>query len=81
MLAAYAGATVVDGDAFLVAFAAEFGVVLLNQILCDCFLEFGETIFEMAMLLSFVFFGIVISESSVRPLSAQHLSRPRWWCS
>lgn len=61
VLAAYAGATAVDGDGFLAAFAAGLGVVLLNQTLCDCFLEFGETISEMAMLLSFVLFGIVIS--------------------
>ena len=61
VLAAYAGATAVDGDGFLAAFAAGLGVVLLNQTLCDCFLEFGETTSEMAMLLSFVLFGIVLS--------------------
>jgi NhaP-type Na+/H+ or K+/H+ antiporter len=42
VLAAYAGATAVDGDGFLAAFAAGLGVVLLNQTLCDCFLEFAR---------------------------------------
>ncbi|MDP6665177.1 MAG: cation:proton antiporter [SAR202 cluster bacterium] len=61
VLAAYASATAVGGDGFLGAFAGGFAVVALNQQLCDCFLDFGETIAEMAMLLSFVLFGVVLS--------------------
>ena len=37
------------------------GVVLLNQSLCDCFLDYGEITSEMAMLLAFVLFGAVLS--------------------
>ena len=62
VLAAYALATVAGGDGFLSAFAAGLAVVILNQQLCDCFLDFGETIAEMAMLLSFVLFGVALSE-------------------
>ncbi len=36
-------------------------VTLLNQNLCDCFLEYGEVTSEMAMLLAFVLFGVVLS--------------------
>ena len=61
VLAAYAAATAAGGDGFLAAFAAGLAVVLLNHNLCDCFLEFGETISEMAMLLAFILFGVVLS--------------------
>jgi NhaP-type Na+/H+ or K+/H+ antiporter len=37
-------------------------VILLNQTLCDCFLEYGEISSEMAMLLAFVLFGAVLSD-------------------
>ncbi|MCH7735898.1 MAG: cation:proton antiporter [Chloroflexi bacterium] len=61
VLAAYAGATAAGGDGFLGAFAAGLAVVILNQSLCDCFLEYGEVTSEMAMLLAFVLFGAVLS--------------------
>ena len=61
VLAAYAAATAVGGDGLLAAFAAGLAVVLLNQTLCDCFLEFGEVTAEMSMLLAFVLFGAVLS--------------------
>ncbi len=61
VLGAYAAGTAADGDGFLAAFAAGLAVVLLNQTLCDCFLEYGEVTSEMAMLLSFILFGIVLS--------------------
>jgi NhaP-type Na+/H+ or K+/H+ antiporter len=61
VLAAYTAATAAGGDGFLAAFAAGFGVVLFNQTLCDCFLEYGEITAEMAMLLAFVLFGSVLS--------------------
>ena len=36
-------------------------MVVLNQSLCECFLDFGEIASEMAMLLAFVLFGAVLS--------------------
>ena len=42
VLASYSAATAAGGDGFLSAFAAGLAVVLLNQKLCDCFLDFGE---------------------------------------
>ena len=62
VLAAYSAATAAGGDGFLSAFAAGLAVVLLNQSLCDCFLEYGEVTSEMAMLVAFVLFGAVLSE-------------------
>jgi NhaP-type Na+/H+ or K+/H+ antiporter len=62
VLGSYAAGTAVGGDGFLAAFAAGLAVVLLNQTLCDRFLEYGETTSEMTMLLSFVLFGVVLSE-------------------
>ncbi len=61
VLAAYVAGTAVGGDGFLAAFAAGAAVVLLNTELCDCFLEYGETTAEMAMLLAFIFFGALLS--------------------
>ena len=61
VLASYAAATSAGGDGFLGAFSAGLAVVLLNQSLCDCFLEYGEITSEMAMLLAFVLFGAVLS--------------------
>ena len=61
VLASYAAATAVGGDGFLSAFAAGLAVILLNQKLCDCFLEYGEVTSEMAMLLAFILFGAVLS--------------------
>jgi sodium/hydrogen antiporter len=62
VLLAFAGAQVLGGSGFLAAFSAGLAVALLNFDLCDCFLDYGETTSEMAMLLAFVFFGVVISE-------------------
>ena len=61
VLASYAGATAAGGDGFLAAFAAGLAVVVLNQSLCECFLDFGEIASEMAMLLAFGLFGAVLS--------------------
>jgi NhaP-type Na+/H+ and K+/H+ antiporter len=61
-LLAYATATALGGDGFLAAFAAGFAVAILNFDLCQCFLDYGETTSEMAMLLSFILFGVVISD-------------------
>jgi NhaP-type Na+/H+ or K+/H+ antiporter len=62
VLMAYAAATAAGGDGFLAAFAAGAAVVILDLELCDCFLEYGETTAEMAMLLAFVLFGVVLSQ-------------------
>jgi len=61
VLLAYATATALGGDGFLAAFAAGFAVAVLNFDLCQCFLDYGETTSEMAMLLSFILFGVVLS--------------------
>ena len=62
VLLSYAAATALGGDGFLAAFAAGFAVAVLNFDLCQCFLDYGETTSEMAMLLSFILFGVVISD-------------------
>src|SRR5919112_4858671 len=62
VLLAYVSAQSLGGDGFLAAFAAGFAVAILNFDLCQCFLDYGETTSEMAMLLSFILFGVVISE-------------------
>ena len=61
VFAAYTASTVVGGDGFLGAFFAGLSVVILNQRLCQCFLDYGEVTSEMAMLLAFVLFGSVLS--------------------
>ena len=63
VLGAYAAGVGVGGDGFLAAFAAGFAVTILDRELCDCFLEFGDAAAEMAMLLAFVMFGVVVSNS------------------
>ncbi len=62
VLAAFAVAQSLGGDGFLAAFAAGFAVAILNFDLCECFLNYGETTSEMAMLLSFILFGVVVSD-------------------
>jgi len=61
VLASFTAATAAGGDGFLGAFAAGLAVVVLNQVLCSCFLEYGETTAEMAMLITFILFGAVLS--------------------
>jgi sodium/hydrogen antiporter len=62
VLAAYSAAVASGGDGFLAAFFAGSAITVLDQALCDCFLEFGEAVTEMTMLLAFVLFGALISE-------------------
>jgi NhaP-type Na+/H+ or K+/H+ antiporter len=62
VLLAFATAQSLGADGFLAAFAAGFAVAVLNFELCECFLNYGETTSEMAMLLSFILFGVVISD-------------------
>jgi NhaP-type Na+/H+ or K+/H+ antiporter len=61
VFAAYATGSTVGVDGFLAAFAAGLAVTVLDQELCDCFLEYGEATSLMAMLLSFVLFGALLS--------------------
>ena len=61
VLASYTASTFAGGDGFLGSFAAGLAVVLMNQSLCQCFLDYGEVTAEMAMMLAFVLFGIVLS--------------------
>jgi sodium/hydrogen antiporter len=60
VLAAFAVGDAVGGDGFLAAFAAGAAITFFNHRLCSCFLEFGEVVAEMAMLLAFVLFGAVL---------------------
>lgn len=61
VLASYAAGQAINGDGFLAAFFAGLSVTLFNMSLCDCFLEYGEVTAEMAMLLAFILFGVVLS--------------------
>ncbi len=61
VLSAYAAGQVVQGDGFIATFFAGLAVTLSNGKLCSCFLEYGETTAEMAMLLAFILFGVVLS--------------------
>ena len=54
---AYAAAEAMHGSGFLAAFAAGLTIAALNVELCDCFLEYGQTTGEMALLFTFVLFG------------------------
>lgn len=60
VLASYSIAQAVGGDGFLAAFFAGLAVTIFDVTLCDCFLEYGEVTAEMAMLLAFILFGILL---------------------
>jgi sodium/hydrogen antiporter len=55
--AAFAAAEALHGSGFLAAFAAGLTISALDVELCDCFLEYGETTAEMALMFTFVLFG------------------------
>lgn len=55
--AAFAAAEAVHGSGFLAVFAAGFTIAALDVELCDCFLEYGQTTAELALLFSFVLLG------------------------
>lgn len=61
---AFAAAQLVDGSGFVAAFAAGLTIAVLDEELCDCFLEYGETTAEVAMLLTFVFLGAALIDSA-----------------
>jgi NhaP-type Na+/H+ or K+/H+ antiporter len=54
---AYGAAEAVHGSGFLAAFAAGMTIAALDVELCDCFVEYGQTTAEMALLFTFVLFG------------------------
>ena len=54
---AYAAAESLHGSGFIAAFAAGLTISIIDVELCDCFLEYGETTAEMALLFTFVLFG------------------------
>ena len=60
VLAAYSVAQAVGGDGFLAALFAGLAVALFDVTLCDCFMVYGEVTAEMAMLLAFILFGVVL---------------------
>jgi NhaP-type Na+/H+ or K+/H+ antiporter len=62
---AFSAAQLVGGSGFVAAFAAGLTVALLDFELCDCFLEYGETTAEVAMLLTFVFLGATLVATAV----------------
>lgn len=53
----FAAAEALHGSGFLAVFAAGMTISALDVELCDCFLEYGETTAEMALLFTFVIFG------------------------
>lgn len=54
---AFAGAEAVHGSGFLAAFAAGLTIAALDVELCDCFLDYGASTAELALLFTFVLFG------------------------
>ena len=74
VLCAFAVGETAGEDGFLAAFAAGAAVSLSNRRMCDCFLDFGEVIAELLMLISFVLFGAVLStELSGAPVAEASL--------
>ena len=57
-LGAYAAGEALHGSGFLAAFTAGLTVAAIDVDLCECFLEYGETTAEMALLFTFVLFGV-----------------------
>ena len=66
---AFAAAQMVGDGGLIAAFAAGLTIALIDEELCDCFLEYGETTAEMAMLLTFVFLGGALIDSAVDSFS------------
>ena len=64
-LFAFAAAEVAGGSGFLAAFAAGLTIAIVDVELCECFLEYGETTAEMAMLVTFVFLGSALVDSAI----------------
>lgn len=56
-LTAFAAGEATHTSGYLAAFGAGLAILLLDQELCDCFHEFGQTLAELLLLLTFVFLG------------------------
>jgi NhaP-type Na+/H+ or K+/H+ antiporter len=69
--AAFSAAEALHGSGFLAAFSAGLTISLLDVELCDCFLEYGETTAEMALLFTFVLFGSSLIWSGLTVLNWQ----------
>ncbi|BDI30178.1 hypothetical protein CCAX7_22290 [Capsulimonas corticalis] len=67
--AAFAAAETVHGSGFLAVFAAGLTIAALDVELCDCFLEYGETTAELALLFTFVLLGSSLIWSGFAMLS------------
>jgi sodium/hydrogen antiporter len=82
--AAFAAAESVHGSGFLAAFAAGLTISALDVELCDCFLEYGQTTAEMALMFTFVLFGMsviwqglgIIGTATLLFVAAVFLARP-----
>ena len=68
--AAFAAGESVHGSGFLAAFAAGLVISALDLELCDCFLEYGETTGEMALMFAFVLFGVSVIWNGLAILGA-----------
>jgi NhaP-type Na+/H+ or K+/H+ antiporter len=71
---AFAAAEAVHGSGFLAAFAAGLTITALDVDLCDCFLEYGETTAEMALLLTFVLLGASLIWSGIEVIGFASLA-------
>jgi NhaP-type Na+/H+ or K+/H+ antiporter len=71
--AAFALAESMHGSGFIAAFAAGLTIAALDVELCDCFLEYGETTAEMALLFTFVLFGMSLIWTGVAITSPRTL--------
>ena len=71
--AAFAAAETVHGSGFLAVFAAGLTIAALDVELCDCFLEYGETTAELALLFTFVLLGSSLIWSGFAMLSVAAL--------
>jgi NhaP-type Na+/H+ or K+/H+ antiporter len=70
---AFSAAQLLGGSGFVAAFAAGLTIAVLDVELCDCFLEYGETTAEVAMLLTFVFLGAALLASAFDAIGATTL--------
>jgi NhaP-type Na+/H+ or K+/H+ antiporter len=71
--AAYSAAEALHGSGFLAAFSAGLVIAIVDVELCDCFLEYGETTAEMALLFTFVLFGTSLIWSGFNVLNVNTL--------
>lgn len=67
--AAFAAAESVHGSGFLACFAAGMVISILDEELCDCFVEYGETTAELLLLFTFVLLGSSLIWSGISTLS------------